>query len=580
MNDLRDKLIQAHRDNRFLDAVDAVYDLSIQDRDVLTAVLVNLHNTSVIDIVAAFSALRNVPGSINFFLTRHVLESVLPELNADVLSVMKCVIQLTKEAGQDLAAGTLIEPYIEFCSKVPSRSDEAMKLIQKDTHGLMDLLSPTLVAGAREKVALYVQKAIELANHADLEVRKRAIFSLGRIQYQTKTELANKAIDFIAKTAKQENDDHLLGNAVGAAFDIYRQNPSTAGQVVSIFNEALEKGSGITLHTASAVFGFHTDEIRSPLLDMLLKYLVNVQPGYQRTIDNIDLGLNRLLATKNNQDTAIAFLEQLLLTNEGIEMDKFDSTTFLLAENENGLLNRLMTRWLLGGEHTLCRVIDQIIKSAHNNDVLLTVDPDELANPDSVHLIFLARKTIGYLFLRPAIATRILLSLLPFAKDRQTTSVITQLIFDPLLLNYPGEVGNYLKEQSNTDNAMIKAASQQAIQAFEKYTEDIGDVRNLSEHRPPMTNRETFRRHYSRQMQQMMREVEKQSVIMQIAKKSTLLYGTKSITYIGEPFTQNRRVETSLQKYSSSMEIPRLSNIDPVGLDYILRIFRHEQIRA
>ena len=580
MNNLQDELIQAHRDGRFLDTV---YELSIQlpeqDKNDLTDALITLHNTSTIDIVTAFSALRHASEHPDFFLTRYVLEAVLPELNADVLSVMKCVIHLTKEAGQDGAAGMLIDPYIKFCVKRPLRAYEAIELIQKDTHNLVDLLSPTLIAGARGDVVLYVQKAIDFAKHHNHEAREHAIFSMGRIQYQTKKILVNMVMNFIVETVEQKDDDRLLGTAIRAAFDIYRQNSSAVGQVASVFKDALEKGSDLTLHRASEVLGFHTDEIPSSFLDTLVKHLVDVQPEHKGTLDNIDFGLEKLLATENNQGTAIEFLEKIL-TNSDIEIEVFDSATRRLLRNENGLLNRLMTRWFLGGEQALCRTIEQIIKLSHDKKLILAIEPGELTNADSTHLIFLARKATGYLFSHPVTATSILLSLVPFAKDEQTISVITEMIFDPLLLNYPGEVGNYLEEQSNTDNPGIKAVSQEAIQAYKKYIEDMRGIEELSEHRPPVTHHEVFIRRYSRQMQQIMREAEKQSVMMSLVKKSVLLYGTKSINYVGEPFTQNRRMEIPLQKHSFSMEIPRLHNIDPFSLDYMLHIFRHEKVRT
>ncbi len=569
MNNLQDKLVQAHRDNRFLDTV---YELSIrlsekEKRD-LTHALVALHNTSTVDVVAAFSMLRNVPGDHDFSLTRHILEDVLPELNADVLSVMKCVILLTDEAGQDLAAYTLIEPYIEFCSRRPSRPHEAIELIQKDASSLIDLLSPTLIAGARRNVVVYVQKALEFVNHSDIEIKKRATFSLGRIQYQTKNILVNMVINFLEGTVDQEDDDSLLGNIIRSTFDIYRQNPRTVSHAVSIFDGALKKGAEIALNAASEVFGFHTDDIPPSLLNMLLKHLVNVRPEHKGTLDNIDFGLEKLLTTENTQDAAIAFLEQLL-TNGDIEIGVLDSATRLLLKNKNGLLNRLMTRWFFGGGQALCHAIEQIVKLSHDKNLILAADPDELTNTDSIRLIFLARKAIGYLFFYPVTATSILLSLVPFVKDEQTISKITELIFEPLLLNHPGEVGGYLEERSNADTSDIKAISQEAIQAYEKYIEDMRGVEKLSEHRPPVTHHEVFIRRYSCQIRQIMCEAEKQSVMMQLVKKSVLLYGTKSINYIGEPYAQNKR-----------MEIPRLHNIDPFSLDYMLRTFRHEKIRT
>ena len=548
MNNLQDELIQAHRDGKFLDTVCELFlRLPVQRKRDLTEALVDLHNTSKIDVVVAFSVLRNAPENPDFFSTRQVLETVLPELNADVLSVMKCVIHLTKEAGQDGAAGMLIDPYIRFCVKSPSRAYEAIELIQKDTHNLVNLLSPTLIAGARGDVVLYVQKAIDFAKHHNHEAREHAIFSLGRIQYQTKKILVNMVMNFIVETVEQKDDDRLLGTAVRAAFDIYRQNPSTVSQVTSIFSDALEKGTDLTLHAASEVFGLHTDEIPPPLLNILLKHLVDVQPEYQQSLRNIDRGVERLLATENTRDVAISFLERLL-TNGGIEIEVFDIAARLLLQNENGLLNRLMTRWLLGGEQALCNATEQIIKLSHDKKLILTVEHEELTNADSTHLIFLAKKVTGYLFFHPVTATSILLALVPCAKDEETSSKITQLIFEPLLLNYPGEVRGYLEDQSKSDNPDIKAISQEAIQAYEKYIEDMRGVEKLSEHRPPVTHHEVFIRRYSRQMQQIMREAEKQSVMMSLVKKSVLLYGTKSINYVGEPFTQNRRMEIPLQK--------------------------------
>ena len=577
MNNLQDDLIQAHRDGRFLDTVYELFlRLPVQEKKDLTDALVDLHNTSTIDVVAAFSVLRHASEPPDFFLTRHIFESVLPELNADVLGVMRCVIHLTKEAGQDLAAGTLIDPYIKFCVKSPLRAYEAIELIQKDTQSLADLLAPTLIAGARHNVVLYTQKAIEFSKHSDVEVRKQAVFSLGRIQYQTKKVLVNMAMKLIAETVALENDDHLLGNAVKSAFDIYKQNPSTVGQVTTIFGNALEKGADITLHAASEVFGFYTDDIPPSLLDVLLKYLVNVQSKNNRTLDIMDYGIEKLLATKNNQNVMIVFLERLLRKGV-IEIGTFDSTTRLLCENGNGLLNRLTTRWLLKGEHALCAALYDIIRAARDKNLILSIDSHELTQKDSTHLIFLARKAIGYLFFYPVTATSIVLSLLPLAEDGQTKSAIIQLIFDPLLLSY-NQVEDCLKKQCDMGDTDVKAAAQQAIQMYEEYVENIRNATNLSEHHPPMTNREAFMRHYSRQMQQSMREAEKQSLFRQLAKKSVLLYGRKSINYVGGPDAQNRRMEMELKKHSFSIEMPRLQNIDSFGLDYLLSIFRSEYI--
>lgn len=573
MNDLRDKLIQAHLENRFLDAV---YRLSLQDGDNLPNVLVDLHKTSTVDVVAAFRMLRNSGTGPDFFLTRWMLEKALPELDADVLNVMECVIQLTKEAGEDLASGTLIDSYIEFCAKTPSRPHEALGLIENNTRDLMDLLTPTLIAGARHDMALYTQKAIELTKLPDLEVRKRAVFSLGGIQYQTNDVLVDMAMKRLAETVDLEDDDHLLSNTIYSAFKIYTRHTSVDSQVTDIFDKALKKGSDITLHRASEVFGSSTNKVSPTLLKILIAHLTNVRPEHAGSLNYIDLGLKTLLSAES-PDIGIPFLEHLLTVRK-VEMAALDSVALLLSENKNGLLDRLMTRWLLRGDEALCSTFHKIIRPSHNNNLVLTLISDEMTHTDSTHLLFLARKAIGYFFFRPVTATSILLSLFSFTEDEETISAITQLIFEPLLLNYPGQVRDYLKEQCNTENVRVNTASKQAIQAYDEYVEDIRNAVTLSEHRPPMTHYEAFRADHSRKMHQSIRAAENQSVIMQLVRKSTLLYGTKSINYIGEPHGRNRRIEMSLQEHSVSMEMPRILSIDPVGLDGMLRIFKHEKI--
>ena len=571
MDDLRGKLIKANQDNKFLDTV---YELSLQDRDTLANVLVDLHNTSTIDIVSAFRTLRNSRGKRDFFLTRRLLDQALPALDADVLSVMECVIHLTKEAG----ASTLIDPYVEFCAKTASRPHEALGLIAENTLALMDLLAPTLIAGARHDVVLYTQKAIEFTKHPDLEVRKRAVFSLGGIQYHTNDGLADTAMKCIAEAVHTEDDDHLLGHAISAAFKIYTRHTSVAGEITDIFDKALKKGSDSTLLIASEIFGLSTNKVSPPLLKLLISHLINVHPEHTNTLNCIDLGLETLLSAES-PDPGIAFLEQLLSAGN-VKMEALDSVARLLSENKNSLLACLATRWFLDGDPALCFALHQTIRSGHNDNLILKIAPDELTYKDSTHLIFLARKTIGYFFFRPVTATSFLLSLLSFSEDEHTASAITELIFEILLLNYPGQVGDYLEEQRHADNASVRAASAHAIQEHEEYVEAIRSAATLSEHRPPMTHWEAFRAYHSRQMHQSIREAEKRSIFRQLAHTSILLYGTKSVHYIGEPNGQNRRMEMSLQEHSVSMEIPRVHNIDPVGLDYMLRVFKHEKISA
>jgi hypothetical protein len=81
-------------------------------------------------------------------------------------------------------------------------------------------------------------------------------------------------------------------------------------------------------------------------------------------------------------------------------------------------------------------------------------------------------------------------------------------------------------------------------------------------------------------MAESMRAAEKNSVFFGLAARSTLLYGQKSINYIYRGDGQPKRIEMPLISHSVEMEIPRMADLDPYGVDYMLRVFRAERLRA
>src|SRR6185369_14445124 len=99
----REALLQGAKAGHFLQAVSGALSSSREERDDLASELASLHNEGLVDVVAEFVFLnRNAPEDTDFFLTRHVFEQALPNLNAPINAVMRCVLQLCREAGQDM----------------------------------------------------------------------------------------------------------------------------------------------------------------------------------------------------------------------------------------------------------------------------------------------------------------------------------------------------------------------------------------------------------------------------------------------------------------------------------------------
>ncbi|TAN44197.1 MAG: hypothetical protein EPN22_06835 [Nitrospirae bacterium] len=575
----RDELIQSYKTGCLLDAVHANLSAERNDSSILSLELVALHNERLIDVVEAFESLKNNSTSNpNFFLTRHVFEKALPNLNAPILSVMRCVLHLYREAGEDLAAGTIIDGFIAFCEKDPSRPHEALMAIEASPGEFANLLTATLSTGARIDHPLYLSETLRLCEDKNIELRRRAISSLGQLNWPAGIGLPDSVFDTLEGSSERETDDQILANIIRTTFALSQRATDQESRAIALITSVLAKGDEYALHAASELFGFHTDKLTTSFLDVLFKQLLRVKTTNKGTLDNIDYGISNLLK-KDNPDKVIRFLEDLLLAHpQKLTMDAFDSSIRAVLNNK-ALISKVLTRWFMRGDRILCEGVHTIIRTHYGKALPLEIDPSELKPSDLVHILFVARKTIGYLFIQPISAASILISLMRQTTDDKVLAELSKLLFDPLLLNFTGKVRDYLIQQSDIESGKLKAAIGNALKAIDDYLKDLRSVGNLAALHPGETQREAYHRHFSRLMTESYKEAEAKSVFLNLVSKSVLLYGRKSINYVYDLDRKPNRMETELQSFGTEIEIPRMENIDPFGLDYMLRIFRNEQFR-
>lgn len=79
-------------------------------------------------------------------------------------------------------------------------------------------------------------------------------------------------------------------------------------------------------------------------------------------------------------------------------------------------------------------------------------------------------------------------------------------------------------------------------------------------------------------MRQAFKQAQSGSVLMRLVKRSVILYGNRSISYLGGPEPSRRPVEMDLHSHGVSIEFPRMEVTDPVGLNYLIRVFRGERM--
>lgn len=574
----RDELLRGYEAGNFLGTVNSLAEG--EDRNALALELVTLHNEGLIDIVGAFKSLKNESSDgPDFFLIRYVFEKALPELNAPVLSVMQSVLRLYQEAGQDLMAGTIINSFIGFCEKVPSRPHEVLAEIEANPDNFADLLPATLTAGSHIDNDLFLTQAIRLCKDENIELRRRAVFALGIFDWIEATEMSESAFVVLEGSAKEESDDQILAGVVRSGFNILQKDKTLEPRILEIISIALSKGDEITLHAASEVFGFHTGEITVALIDVLFVHLARVKAANKGTWDNIDYGIAQLLGSSNSEK-AVQFLEGLLLTHpDKLTMDVFDSVARKICQN-NGLMSKILTRWFLRGDFVLCNAVRQIIDVHKEDDLPLEIDPVELVPADLEHILFVARKIVGFLFMQPISAASALISLMRNITDDEMLDEIGTLLFNPLLIDFTRKTREYVLERSAQESGKVKTTIEKALQSLEIYLKDLRSVGNLVALHPSESQRDAQHRYSSRIMAESFKAAKEKSVLWNLVSHSVLLYGRKSVNYVYGPEGQPQRMEIPLKSHEFTIEDSRMKYLDPIGLDYVLRIFRNEQIKT
>ncbi|MEJ1472356.1 MAG: hypothetical protein RPU59_15030 [Candidatus Sedimenticola sp. (ex Thyasira tokunagai)] len=574
MPDIKDKIIAGKKSENFLNTV---YKLCLSDRRERSNIaksLVTLHNTGKINVVAEFLELKKGTKGHDFFLTRHVFEELLPDIDAQVEEIMRCVKHLTLEAGNDGAAGMVIAPFIEYLKTQQDRPVQALEHALKEIDDSFDFITPTIIAGADSNFSQFTKKAIELTRNSNSNIRTRAVHAIGRLTFSTNPKLIQGCIQAITEVLGQGYDEMLFSSALRSSYSLLKQNGDSEDQVKHIFETILAHRDDYILHVASEILFSEGDKLPLNLTTPLLNALADTKAKDGGTIDNIDYGLEKLFKAEKFE-LVFSFLESFLLDKQSVSITQFDSVSRAILKNQE-CLNELITRWLLSKRVKLGRSASDLLPTGLDQGLHLSADAKQLSHrKDEIH-IFLARKACSWFFTHQISAASYLLSLIEIAPEDEIAR-ISEILFNPLLVSYPGSVKEFLEKSLDSATEKCSTTIRQLLTKLEKYHSGLDATKDIKELRPSLAHREAYHRHHSRLMNKSYEEAQNDSIWRQIATSSMLLYGRKSIYYVQHGADgQSSRQETPLQQFNYSVEFPSVDILDHTGLEYLLRSFKLE----
>jgi hypothetical protein len=526
--------------------------------------VVSLHNAGEIDLleVVGWPAWAEV-NSHAFFAVQQYLNRAIPQLDASPARIMAFTSALVERGGAD---GAAMVPYDALRQWFQQRPDQAREVCAQGQSARFEHLI-CAIQGLGD-----LGTARTLVGTLGGLQQRAAIDALSRIRHPTALDRA-ETIQLLDREVIRQSDDDLRGavlNAVALIFNI-SQMPVDPG-ALALMQRVLGEGGDNTLsHAARALLGSRT--IMTPeLMTTLLCALKRVDPGQHGTINLLDIGLSGLLRAGHGREV-VDFLTTLLTRSDfEVPFTRFDSVCSALW-GSGPVLGYVMGRWLSSGMGTLCLAVEAIFNQQGLVQKPVEIDLSDvgLSNTDAY---FACRKAIAFLFIHPIVIACFHVAALRVV-DAEHGEAILELLFEPLLTNYGGSVYDYLASLPETDpiHPQIKAV----LSRGDAYVEGLRSAGEIKELWPPEQHMVLEYHRRADEMRDVMKGAHKQSIFADIFKRSTLLYGNRSVSYVEGPGGERRRFDIEMKPHSITQEWPRTETIDPVGLQEMLFALRIER---
>jgi hypothetical protein len=262
------------------------------------------------------------------------------------------------------------------------------------------------------------------------------------------------------------------------------------------------------------------------------------------------------------------YLTDVLADEHGPALEALDSVSHRLANEPRASQFPLAVRWFRTANRRLCEAMAHILTSGRDHD-----EPFD-ANMASMGLsgkepVTICHKAIGYVMLQPVVSGSMVVAALR-AGDAAIVDELTDLLVYPILINFGDAARGYLAGIPKGDPAYKSVKT--ALEKGDAYFKDAKIEKPIKELWPSdyQRNLASMKRYdLGREIRKL---AEEKSIFAKLVQKSTLLYGNRSMNFVGGP--AKPPVTMELKPMSVEMPMPRLDLVDPVGLDWLLRIFR------
>ena len=548
----------------------AAEDRSEEDRKAAVNCLAQMHHEGRLNVLRHLGRPKGVEEwRLDYGRWSQAYRELVPALDDEATNIVSAIVEFATGTWEHI----LQESFLEWCSRALGRIDAVLAL--GGDHGIPDFcFAAALVAGMRMAPTAYVAIAADYVLGAGSS-RMPGIRAMGAMSTDD-AETVRRALSCLGELLNDPGApirDRV--DALNAALEIAHRNAGPAdGFVADIASQATATGKLEFLQTCCHALVRFGSAVRPTVVEQLLAALQDLDidtPENQRTIDST----LRSLMVSGRRDEALECLEAMLRKSRGEDpLDNLEATTQYLALSIR-LMPIVVTRWLMTGERPLCVAARRLLTSAQNQKFIFDFDPGNQAWTE-IQTIYLARKAIGWLMPHSTGPASLLVCLL-----RNANSVVGKelgdLLFDPLLINYPLATRSYLDAVLASLPDAAKCRVEEVLARDDSYKQAIDAVGYIPELQPTEHHRWIEHRRQEEEWAKARKKAESKSVLSQLVPRQTMLYGTHSIDYVQDKRGSLQRLDNRLTKIIYTTDNVMGWVFDPCGLDFVLRKLRVEQ---
>lgn len=503
------------------------------------------------------------------FKVLHVVQAALPYLAKvkpdGIISLCAAQYELTKN---DLAAGHFFSHLEMLLSAHPGICCKIHKYLRSNiSDSIANLHSVSILALAKAFPEESLALAYEDYGSSKVILKRVSIWTLGRLLKSSHVkETALPSVSGTIIACMRDPDEQIRRPAILAAAQLLTIMDVFDAPLFSLGESQDQNALAAIAHTLIV----NTQEMKEKVNFREWVLLLCKLPSSAGSLGNFDCLLSQLLREKDNQQLAITCLTEWASINSmDIPRDKsvtklFDSTVFELAKRQE-LLSQVITDWLLSDSRQLASAAAGMLSHLWSHEVhdveFYVPRIDMLWESD---LLYLARRMLGFVYSESHLIS-LTLSLLKTNNPQQRVfDLVFSILVTELGQDYPELTIKALdEEKARTTDDEWTAFLDRAINAITNRMNAIESLPRLMELRPSQCLQRQFFQAHAKQMNSMIEDSRKDSIIRQIATEIPIKAGRGMFSYRDGSYTET----CQMQPYSHAVALPRRHILDSVGYD-------------